>query len=222
MKMTLTVKTIFAALLVTAVTCGCSGGGKKINVDDNPPPPDTSAAVSVPDETLFTEGPGIPENTQTTPDAEDSGHSEDSEQITVTEPPQTEPVREVSPIEENAIVMTAQSLLGIPFAAGGSSPSEGFDNSGFIWYVLHENGYVNSPRGLHEQAVMGNEIASVSELHSGDLVFFSEGGTKAQFGGIYIGGGIMISCRMPGENVMEFDITSNYYRSNFFKGVRVL
>ncbi|MDR2532972.1 MAG: C40 family peptidase [Oscillospiraceae bacterium] len=128
----------------------------------------------------------------------------------------------LSPIEENSIVLTAQSLIGIPFRDGGSSPEEGFDNSGFIFYVLRRNGYVNCPRALHEQSNMGNKINSISELKSGDLVFFSDNGERAGFGGIYIGDGIMISCRMPGETVREFDITTQYYRGSFFTGVRVL
>ncbi|MCL2696861.1 MAG: NlpC/P60 family protein [Oscillospiraceae bacterium] len=128
----------------------------------------------------------------------------------------------VAPIEENQIVLTAQSLLGISFADGGSTPGEGFDNSGFIHYVLRHNGYVNCPRGIQEQAGMGNKIGSIPELISGDLVFFSDSGYKATFGGIYIGGGIMISCRMPGEVVKEIDITVKYYLDSFFTGVRVL
>jgi cell wall-associated NlpC family hydrolase len=69
---------------------------------------------------------------------------------------------------------------------------------------------------------MGNPIDSISELISGDLVFFSDSGERAAFGGIYMGDGIMISCRMPGETVREFDITTPYYRESFFIGVRVL
>ena len=128
----------------------------------------------------------------------------------------------LAPTEENHLVLTAQTLLGVPFADGGSSPEEGFDNSGFIYYVLSQNGYVNSPRGLYDQSVMGNTIDCITDIKSGDLVFFSENGERAQFGGIYIGYGIMISCRMPGETVKEIDITSSYYRNSFFTAVRVI
>jgi cell wall-associated NlpC family hydrolase len=141
--------------------------------------------------------------------------------VTTTTVPDDDEVK-VTPFEENQIVLTAQSLLGIEFTDGGSSPDEGFDNSGFIHYVLKQSGYTNSPRGLREQAVMGNEIGSISELISGDLVFFSDNGERATFGGIYIGDGIMISCRMPGETVMEFNITIKYYLDSFFTGIRVL
>ncbi|MCL2018125.1 MAG: C40 family peptidase [Oscillospiraceae bacterium] len=147
--------------------------------------------------------------------------SADGYEITDVGTPTEEDVS-VSPIEENQIVSLARTLIGVEFVDGGDSPSEGFDNSGFIYYVLKSNGYVNCPRGINEQASMGDRIDSISDLKSGDLVFFSDSGEMVQFGGIYIGDGIMVSCRMPGELVREFDITSSYYSNSFFTGVRVL
>lgn len=215
MKKTVTVKTALSALLLCTIFCGCSGG--KISVNDvNEAPPASAPRTLSEAAASSSESSGIERMTssETKPD---TGTPEPASAASPTEEEIT-----VAPVEENLIVLTAQTLLGITFTEGGSSPSEGFDNSGLIYYVLRENGYVNCPRSLYEQTVMGNMIGSISELRSGDLVFFSESGEKAQFGGIYIGGGIMISCRMPGEKVMEFNITSNYYKQNFFKGIRVL
>ncbi|MGN0649770.1 MAG: C40 family peptidase [Oscillospiraceae bacterium] len=116
------------------------------------------------------------------------------------------------------IITTAKSLIGTEFVDGGSDP-DGFDNSGFIYYVLRENGYLSCPRGVTAQAAMGT-LLEYDELKRGDLVFFyGEGTTTAGFGGIYCGDGIMIACLMPGTRVKEVDITSNYYRSNFCNGV---
>lgn len=116
------------------------------------------------------------------------------------------------------IVALAQSLLGIDFVEGGESPS-GFDNSGFIYYVLRENGYITCPRGVGQQAGMGTRL-EYDSIKPGDLVFFyNESGTGAGFGGIYVGGGKMIACLMPGTVVREVDITSEYYRNNFYQGV---
>jgi cell wall-associated NlpC family hydrolase len=69
---------------------------------------------------------------------------------------------------------------------------------------------------------MGNKVYSIPDLKPGDLVFFSDSGDRAQYGGIYIGGGVMISCRMPGEVVREINITGAHYEKTFFTGVRVL
>lgn len=116
------------------------------------------------------------------------------------------------------IIATANSLIGTEFVDGGSTP-DGFDNSGFIYYVLRENGYLSCPRGVAAQASMGT-LLKYDELKRGDLVYFyAEGTLTAGFGGIYIGDGVMIACLMPGTRVKEVDITTNYYRTNFCNGV---
>ena len=112
--------------------------------------------------------------------------------------------------EAEGVVSLAKSLIGVEFVDGGDSPS-GFDNSGFIYYVLRENGYITCPRGVAARADMGTRL-DYDELKSGDLVFFyNNDGTAAGFGGIYIGGGRMIACLMPGTVVKEVDITTSYY-----------
>lgn len=116
------------------------------------------------------------------------------------------------------IIATATSLVGTEFVDGGDDPN-GFDNSGFIYYVLRENGYLSCPRGVAAQAAMGTAL-EYDELKRGDLVFFfGEGTSSAGFGGIYCGDGVMIACLMPGTRVKEVDITTNYYRTNFCNGV---
>lgn len=112
------------------------------------------------------------------------------------------------------IVATANSLIGVPFVENGADMN-GFDNSGFIYYVLRENGYITCPRTTSEQAKMGAKL-SYSQLKIGDLAFFSDEG---MFGGIYIGNGNMIGCLMPGQSVKIIDITTDYYKSNFYCGV---
>ena len=120
---------------------------------------------------------------------------------------------------ENGIVQTAEALIGIPFAENGASPSEGFDNSGFIYYVLRENGFINCPRFTADQAAMGTHI-DYERLKSGDLAFFStDDSGKADFGGIYIGEGQIIYSPMPGQDVRIADITSDYWKNAFYTGV---
>lgn len=120
--------------------------------------------------------------------------------------------------EAERIVAAANSLIGVPFAENGSDP-DGFDNSGFIYYVLRENGYITCPRGTEAQSRMGTRLG-YDEIKEGDLVFFSDKGSdEVSFGGIYVGGGKMIACLMPGTLVREVDITTDYYRENFFGGV---
>lgn len=131
----------------------------------------------------------------------------------------SEPVSEPADDEiTQKIVSLATSLIGTPFAVNGETPS-GFDNSGFIYYVLRENGYITCPRTTEAQSRMGLS-ADRDKLKPGDLVFFGNSGSEeADIGGIYIGNGKMIACLMPDTTVREVDITTSYYRTNFIVGV---
>lgn len=123
----------------------------------------------------------------------------------------------------NNIVNTARSILErdekVPFAEYGAT-LEGFDNSGFIYYVLRENGFITCPRELQAQTSMGRRL-EYDELKRGDLVFFCNDGddTSAGYGGIYTGEGTMIACLKPGTFVDEIDISGKYHREHFFCGV---
>ncbi len=136
--------------------------------------------------------------------------------------PYSEPPRESSSVSEDdvgqRIASFAVSLIGIPFVENGASP-DGFDNSGFIYYVLRENGFITCPRTTDAQSKMG-AVIGMDELKAGDLVFFgNDGSGQADIGGIYIGEGKMVACQMPGTNVREVDITTDYYVENFYGGV---
>ena len=141
--------------------------------------------------------------------------------VTVTAPAETTTLQttasETPPVTDhsNEIVMTAEGLIGIEFAVNGDSPAEGFDNSGFIYYVLRENGYISCPRNISEQLEWG-ENTDYEGIKAGDVVYFSdEPGGDASFGGIYAGNGIMIYSPYPGETVKTADITAEYWKSRF-------
>lgn len=122
------------------------------------------------------------------------------------------------------IVATAEALVGIDYVSGMAAPEIGFDNSGLIYYVLRENGFINCPRGTSAQMEMGTSIA-FEDIQPGDLVFFtdtdSETGEKIDFGGIYIGDGKLIYSPYPGEKVKFADINSDYWINSFSCAVSV-
>lgn len=175
---------------------------------------------------LFT---GFANSGRGTESSEPSGHVsavwDESSAIENSEPesePYSEPRRESSEASADdvgqRIASSAVSLIGIPFVENGASP-DGFDNSGFIYYVLRENGFITCPRTTDAQSKMGAVIGS-DELKAGDLVFFgNDGSGQADIGGIYIGEGKMVACQMPGTNVREVDITTDYYVENFYGGI---
>lgn len=122
------------------------------------------------------------------------------------------------------IVAMAEAMVGIDYAIGGASPQDGFDNSGLIYYVLRENGYINCPRGTADQKKMGTEVA-FNDIQPGDLVFFadtdSQTGEAMDFGGIYVGDGKLIYSPYPGEKVKFANINSAYWKNSFSCAVSV-
>ncbi len=127
-------------------------------------------------------------------------------------------------LQRSEIVATAKSLVGIPYTFSEASPEKGFDNSGFIYYVLRENGYINCPRGTEEQLSMGTKIG-YDEVLPGDVVFFSdrdeETGEDNYFGGIYVGDGQLIYSPYPNEKVKYGDFTNSYWKESFCFGIKI-
>lgn len=105
-----------------------------------------------------------------------------------------------------------------------ATPEQGFDNSGLIYYVLRENGFINCPRGTAAQKEMGTTVP-LSEIEPGDILFFtdkdSETGEMIDFAGIYTGNDRLIYSPYPGEKVKFADLNSSYWQNCFSCAVRV-
>lgn len=202
-------KGVIAVLLAMAVMLFALSACNKIDDNNNSSDEESTPSDVSPTDTETTEESNISITDNTT-------------QVTETVLPTqtTDPEEDPDPIDSNnQIVQTAESLLGIPFAENGASPADGFDNSGFIYYVLRENGFINCPRLTPEQAAMGTHI-EYDELKSGDLAFFCTADSgNPDFGGIYIGEGQMIYSPMPGQTVKLVDISTDYWRGTFVTGV---
>jgi cell wall-associated NlpC family hydrolase len=70
-----------------------------------------------------------------------------------------------------ALVAFAETLTGVPYKYGSIKKSEGFDCSGFLWYVFnHFN--VKVPRTSVSYTNAGREV-SIAESKSGDLILFT-------------------------------------------------
>ena len=179
---------------------------------------------SVSENTSETAETSVPETEETTP-AENPETSIIDTEITTEPAPETtsETAPEVTyaPVlsGENSIVDTAVSLIGKPFFFGGADPDTGFDNSGLMHYVLRANG-IDCPRLTGDIADWGEKL-TYEELQPGDLVFFEyEGSGKADFGGIYIGGGEMIVSTDEDRPVSRVDISTAYYQRTFQFGIK--
>lgn len=112
------------------------------------------------------------------------------------------------------IVNYARKYLGVPYTWGGKSPSEGFDCSGFTYYVYKNAVGKTIPSYSLGQADIGKTV-SKNELKVGDLVFF---GSPTHHVGIYSGNGNYIHAPQTGDVVKEVPMT----RDDFTHGKRIL
>jgi cell wall-associated NlpC family hydrolase len=118
------------------------------------------------------------------------------------------------PAQYGGVVGIAMQYLGIPYRWGGSSPSTGFDCSGFVMYVYSKVG-VSLPHNAAMQYGYGSPV-SYANLAPGDLVFFNGLGHN----GIYIGGGQFIHSPHTGD-VVKISSMSGWYSSTFVGGRRL-
>jgi cell wall-associated NlpC family hydrolase len=112
------------------------------------------------------------------------------------------------PARHGGVVGIAMRYLGIPYRWGGSSPSTGFDCSGFVMYVYSQVG-VSLPHNAAMQYGYGSPV-SRSQLAPGDLVFFNGLGHN----GIYIGGNQFIHSPHTGD-VVKISTISGWYSSTY-------
>lgn len=113
----------------------------------------------------------------------------------------------------NAVTI-AQSYLGSKYVSGGSSPSSGFDCSGFTQYVYGQCGKSLS-RTSSSQANSGTAV-SKSELQPGDLLLFNYyGSSTIDHVGIYVGNGQFIHAANAKRGVVYDTIESGYYAQNY-------
>lgn len=114
------------------------------------------------------------------------------------------------------MIREAEKYLGMPYVWGGSSPSTGFDCSGFVCWVIN-----NSGNGWNVGRTTANglmdccDIIPLSEAEPGDLIFFQ--GTYDTAGashvGIYVGDGMMIH---TGNPTSYASIETSYWQSHYY------
>ena len=113
------------------------------------------------------------------------------------------------------VVPIALQYLGVPYVWGGSSPSTGFDCSGFIMFVFAQVG-VYLPHHAASQFNYGTPV-SREQLAAGDLVFFDGLGHA----GIYIGGGQFVHAPHTGDVVKISSLYDSWYAATWVGGRRL-
>ena len=107
-----------------------------------------------------------------------------------------------------AVTGTALALRGAPYRNGGADPN-GFDCSGFTWYVFAQHG-ITLPREVREQFGIGKAV-NPDRLAAGDLVFFSTAGPGPSHVGISIGGDEFVHAPSSAGVVRVERLSSGYW-----------
>lgn len=110
--------------------------------------------------------------------------------------------------------------IGVPYRWGGTSPTSGFDCSGFVYFMFQSHG-INMNRTTSSQLFTMGVPVDRSLIQPGDLVFFS----LSVFGqvshvGFYLGDGKFISAlSSKGIYIQSFNTT--YWGSRYLGARRV-
>ena len=108
----------------------------------------------------------------------------------------------------SAIIATAKSLEGIPYVWAGTSPEEGFDCSGFVYYVYQQNGY-SINRVAQAQYYNGADVP-LDQLMPGDILCFGSSTSNIWHVGISLGGDTFIHSPQTGDVVREQSLSDSY------------
>ena len=121
------------------------------------------------------------------------------------------------------VISYAKQLLGKPYVWGAQGPN-GFDCSGFTYYVFKNAAGITLPRTSAAQSKYGMAV-SKSNLKPGDLVFFDTSGPNnggVTHCGMYIGDGQFIHAASGQGKVVINNLNSSYYVNAYVNARRVL
>lgn len=118
-----------------------------------------------------------------------------------------------------ALLQTARSYIGVPYAFGGATP-KAFDCSGYLQYVFAKNG-INIPRTADEQYKLGLRTSSSKQLVPGDLVFFTTYEPGASHCGIYLGNNEFIHASSS-KGVRVDALSDSYWAPRYLGGKHIV
>lgn len=122
----------------------------------------------------------------------------------------------------NDVLFRAIALVGTPYRWGGNTPDGGFDCSGLVDYIYRNAAGLALPHNSREMSQMtGSRVRQMTDLISGDLVFFSGSGGISHVG-VYVGKGRFVHAPNSGGTVRLDDIDGPYWRDHFEFGKRLL
>lgn len=118
------------------------------------------------------------------------------------------PASTISDDQASDIAIHALGLVGTPYRYGGNTPDGGFDCSGLIGYVYHNQTNAQPPRTVAQLSGYGQPLGR-TQLRSGDLVLF--GGGRPTHAGIYVGQGRFVHAPSTGGTVRLDQLDGPYW-----------
>jgi cell wall-associated NlpC family hydrolase len=110
-------------------------------------------------------------------------------------------------------VALARSMLGHPYAWGGTSPG-GFDCSGLMYWIWFRHLGLKIPRVANDQSKVGYPVQR-NDLQPGDLVFFADSSGYVTHVGMFIGGGRFLHAANPGSGVRIDSLLLGYFAQTY-------
>lgn len=124
----------------------------------------------------------------------------------------------------NELLAEADSYLGTPYRYGGTTRG-GIDCSAFVLSVFSSAMGISLPRVAAAQAQEGERVEK-SDLHKGDLVFFSQGGGRISHVGIVhevtADGEVRFIHAATSRGVMVSPLTDKYWAPKFRFAKRII
>jgi hypothetical protein len=123
-----------------------------------------------------------------------------------------------SPLMQS-LLSTAIHFVGTPYRFGGADPWNGFDCSGFVYYVFAQQG-VWVPRTVADQWDAGTRVKH-RDVRAGDLLFFRTSGRGPTHVGIALDADRFVHAPNSRGQVRIEPIARRYWSERFLEARRV-
>jgi cell wall-associated NlpC family hydrolase len=112
----------------------------------------------------------------------------------------------------------AENLIGSPYRYGGAKP-DGFDCSGFVFYVYNKVG-ISIPRTTKNQFHQSKQLA-FDKAQPGDLIFFRTNSHKVSHVGLYTGSKQFIHASTSQKQVIKTSLDNPYWHKRLISTRRI-
>jgi cell wall-associated NlpC family hydrolase len=129
--------------------------------------------------------------------------------------------RAIAPSRDSDMLFYALAAAGVDYRRGGKSYQRGFDCSGLVAFVYREAYSLALPHNTQAQSELGEAI-NLSQLQSGDLVFFNTQRKPFSHVGIYIGEGRFVHAPKEGAVVRTENMRARYWTTRFDGARRIV